>query len=308
MREVIEKPIYYVYVLLDPRKAGTFTYGEYKFEYEPFYVGKGSGVRKRMHAQHWSQVYNTHKGRKVNKIMRITGEYPPTKIIKEGMYEADAFRLEMEIIKSVGRDDLATGPLTNKSDGGEGQSGWIPDEETRKKLSAAGKGRKQTEKMRKIFQEMIHRPKSEEHKRKIGLRHKGKKIKPEHIEALRQRMLKFRHTEEHKKRVSEWAKGNQYCKGKQNAALDFAVRLPDGSTVITHCLVNFCKTAVGNPSNGSLKNGSCSKGYYAIRLEKFKEVGEDWNRALSVIKEKVDHLNSLRILRHSREREQRGEQ
>ena len=40
--EFIESPKSYVYVFLDTSKKGTVQYGEYKFEYQPFYVGKGT--------------------------------------------------------------------------------------------------------------------------------------------------------------------------------------------------------------------------------------------------------------------------
>lgn len=36
---------YYVYCYLDPRKEGVYVFGEYQFDYEPIYVGKGKGQR-----------------------------------------------------------------------------------------------------------------------------------------------------------------------------------------------------------------------------------------------------------------------
>lgn len=36
---------FYVYVYLDPRKSGEYIYDDLKFNYEPFYVGKGRGDR-----------------------------------------------------------------------------------------------------------------------------------------------------------------------------------------------------------------------------------------------------------------------
>jgi hypothetical protein len=34
---------YYVYAFLDKSKPGNFNYGDLKFDYEPFYIGKGTG-------------------------------------------------------------------------------------------------------------------------------------------------------------------------------------------------------------------------------------------------------------------------
>ena len=46
----------FVYVYLDPRKKGEYNYGEYSFDYEPFYVGVSSGKtihdRKVRHLQY----------------------------------------------------------------------------------------------------------------------------------------------------------------------------------------------------------------------------------------------------------------
>ena len=43
------KQIYYVYAYLDTRKPGHFIYQNYKFEYEPFYIGKGRANRLYKH-------------------------------------------------------------------------------------------------------------------------------------------------------------------------------------------------------------------------------------------------------------------
>jgi hypothetical protein len=58
----MEKNIYYVYVYLDPRKFGVFEYGSLKFDYEPFYVGKGTN--KRMYAHLKTDKTNPHKTNK----------------------------------------------------------------------------------------------------------------------------------------------------------------------------------------------------------------------------------------------------
>lgn len=40
-----DDPIFYVYIYFDPRKPGNWVYGEFIFEFEPFYAGKGKDDR-----------------------------------------------------------------------------------------------------------------------------------------------------------------------------------------------------------------------------------------------------------------------
>jgi hypothetical protein len=97
----------------------------YVYEYlredgSPYYVGKGSGFR----------AYCKRPYRPKDKS-RI-------KIIKDNLTEEEAFDLEKTLIEQYGRQDLGTGILKNKTVGGEGYS---LSDETKQKLSIAGKGR-----------------------------------------------------------------------------------------------------------------------------------------------------------------------
>jgi len=61
---------FYVYVYLDPRKPGKYKYGEYEFDYEPFYVGKGKGFRFKRHLTEYQLIHDKNN-LKVNKIRKI---------------------------------------------------------------------------------------------------------------------------------------------------------------------------------------------------------------------------------------------
>jgi len=129
---------FYTYVYLDPRKPGIYNYGEYKFDYEPFYVGKGKGNRlKNINGR--SKYFK----RIINKIKELELE-PVTIKLKENLEETESFKLEIELIKLIGKKNLKEGPLTNLVDGGEGSSGYICSEKTleklRKKYSIIKKG------------------------------------------------------------------------------------------------------------------------------------------------------------------------
>ena len=105
-----------------------YTYAWLREDGTPYYIGKGA--HKRSH-----QRYGRNNKRKPpkdeNRIL----------ILKRNLTEEEAFRHECYMIAILGRKDQKTGILINLTDGGEGRSGALVSEETRKKMSETRKGR-----------------------------------------------------------------------------------------------------------------------------------------------------------------------
>lgn len=101
-----------------------YTYAYLRKDGTPYYIGKGKGNRINL------------KGNR--------GWCPPAaeerKIyLKQNLTEEESFRHEIYMIAILGRKDLGTGILRNKTDGGEGTAGRVHSEETKKKLTKASK-------------------------------------------------------------------------------------------------------------------------------------------------------------------------
>ena len=106
---------------------------------EVFYIGMGNVSRaydKRSRNSHWSNIVNK-SGYEVD-------------IIAENLSIEDALELEVFLIEEYGRYDLGTGPLVNKTDGGEGTKNCKPwnkgiprTEEVKLSISLANKGHKE---------------------------------------------------------------------------------------------------------------------------------------------------------------------
>lgn len=133
---------FYVYALLDERKLGEYKYEiddlNLKFNYEPFYIGKGTGNRIDAHEKNALLESNTTI--KDNKIRKIWSEGKQVIKIKvlNNLSEEITLDLEKKLIKEIKRKHEG-GPLINLTDGGDGLKN--PSPEVRKKISDFNKNR-----------------------------------------------------------------------------------------------------------------------------------------------------------------------
>jgi len=124
---------FYIYILCDPRKPGQHVYGDISLAFEPFYVGKGHGARAWNHTcvvKRGGKSANPHKDRIIAKLLKQRLS-PVVEILKEDLAEDAAFELEKLLISTIGRVNLKLGPLSNMSEGGEGNSGYRWNQEQR---------------------------------------------------------------------------------------------------------------------------------------------------------------------------------
>ncbi len=89
----------------------------------PCYIGKGKEGR----------AFESAQGRNGNKhlsatVRRAGGEIPVV-ILSDSLLEKEAFALEVQLIKAIGRKP--NGPLVNLTDGGEGPAGRVQPAEER---------------------------------------------------------------------------------------------------------------------------------------------------------------------------------
>jgi hypothetical protein len=99
-----------------------YTYAYLREDRTPYYIGKGQGNR----------AYRRSK-----KDIKPPKDKSRIIFLKKNLLEEEAFRHEIYMIAVFGRKDLGTGILHNRTNGGEGPSGMVHSEETRKKISEA---------------------------------------------------------------------------------------------------------------------------------------------------------------------------
>lgn len=131
---------HYIYAWLDPRKPGRFVYddGLLEFDYEPFYIGKGT--RRRMFCERRNPYFN----KKLSKI-RVNRKEPIKIKIFDGLTSKEALCWEKELIEEIGIPNL-----TNLVEGGIGHA--LTDE-IKKKIALGRLGKKHSEESKQKMSE-----------------------------------------------------------------------------------------------------------------------------------------------------------
>ena len=154
-----------------------YTYAFLREDGTPYYIGKGKGDR----------AYSKRR-----KGVKRPRDEKRILILKKGLTEQEAFRHEKYMISVFGRKDLETGILLNRSDGGDGNSGYRHTEETKARISKTSTGRKLK------LRTKIHRE-------RLSAALRGKKS-----------WLGLRHREDSKKKISQVRKERGLALGENN--------------------------------------------------------------------------------------------
>lgn len=147
--------MYYIYVYLDTRKKGSYSYGDFHFEYEPFYIGKGTDDR---HLSHLRIAKGSRKGKinkVISKIISILNDGYEPKIIKivDGLTKEDYNNYEISTIKLIGKLSDGLGPLLNTTDGGDGGITWTTEHHNKGKKLEEIVGEEKAIELRQILSE-----------------------------------------------------------------------------------------------------------------------------------------------------------
>ena len=173
--------------MVNPNKF--YTYAYLREDRTPYYIGKGKE----------SRAYKRSK-------KDIKPPKDKTKIIylKQNLTEEEAFKHETYMIAVFGRKDLGTGILHNRTDGGEGTSGFKHSKESKEKISVAAKNISEETRAK---MSAASKNKYEDHKAKLIAANKGRVCSDETKAKISAASKGRTFSEEHKRKMSEAHKG-----------------------------------------------------------------------------------------------------
>jgi len=102
-----------------------YTYAYLREDGTPYYVGKGTGKR----------IYSKEKN------INLPKDKSRIIFLKQNITEEEAFKHEIYMIAVFGRKDLGTGILYNKTNGGDGISGFKHSQKSKNEMSEKRKGK-----------------------------------------------------------------------------------------------------------------------------------------------------------------------
>lgn len=120
------------------------------------------------------------------KWIKKLNKKPIIKKLFENLTEKQAFKIEIRLIKELGRKDLNAGPLLNLTNGGEGHSGFKDTEKSKRNRRLSQLGKKL----------------SKEHREKLKIAHLGKKHTKEQTEKIRLALIGKKKSKEHINKIS----------------------------------------------------------------------------------------------------------
>ena len=182
----------------------TYTYLDENLK--PYYVGKG-------------------KDNRINHPHGDSVKLPPVErriYLKSGLTEEDAFKHEVYMIHVLGRKDLGLGPLLNRTDGGDGTSGWVMPDKTKAKISVSKIGMKRPDMegannpmrredvVKKVSDSKIGKPRDLETKSKISNSLTGKKASAETKQKQSVAAKGIKKSKSHADSIKKAKKGTMY--------------------------------------------------------------------------------------------------